>query len=159
MPSNPLKLAIQRPSIYRVLIRWRAVANWSERALRRVTKERIGVLDLVGLPSIQLTVAGRNTGNFRATSLQYVPDGDVMLVVASNWGSDCHPAWSANLMAAKQATVRRREEQFTASVRMLTAVERAQAWHKALGFWPNYQIAQEMAGDREFRIFALERIQ
>jgi len=42
---------------------------------------------------------------------------------------------------------------------MLTAVERAQAWHKALGFWPNYQIAQEMAGDREFRIFALERIQ
>lgn len=154
---NPLKVALQQPSIYRVLIRGRALTNWSERALRKVTGGRIGVLDLVGLPSIQLTVAGRNTGILRTTSLQYVPDGDVMLVVASNWGSKRQPAWSANLMAAKQVIVRRRADQFTASVRMLTGVERTRAWNKILRFWPNYQIAQEMAGGREFRIFAIER--
>lgn len=154
---NPLKLALQQPSIYRVLIGGRALANWSERALRKVTGGRIGVLDLVGLPSIQLTVAGRNTGILRTTSLQYVPDGDVMLVVASNWGSKCQPAWWANLMAAKQVIVRRRADQFTASVRMLTGVERTRAWDKILRFWPNYLIAQEMAGGREFRIFAIER--
>lgn len=154
---NPLKVALQQPSIYRVLIRGRALTNWSERALRKVTGGRMGVLDLVGLPSIQLTVAGRNTGILRTTSLQYVPDGDVMLVVASNWGSKRQPAWSANLMAAKQVIVRRRADQFTASVRMLTGVERSRAWDKILRFWPNYQIAQEMAGAREFRIFAIER--
>ena len=154
---NPLKVALQQPSIYRVLIRGRAITNWSEPALRKVTGGRIGVLDLVGLPSIQLTVAGRNTGILRTTSLQYVPDGDVMLVVASNWGSQRQAAWSANLMAAKQVIVRRRADQFTASVRMLTGVERTRAWNKILRFWPNYQIAQEMAGGREFRIFAIER--
>lgn len=154
---NPLKVALQQPSIYRVLIRGRALTNWSERALRKVTGGRMGVLDLVGLPSIQLTVAGRNTGILRTTSLQYVPDGDVMLVVASNWGSKRQPAWSANLMAAKQVIVRRRADQFTASVRMLTGVERTRASDKILRFWPNYQIAQEMAGGREFRIFAIER--
>lgn len=154
---NPLKVALQQPSIYRVLIRGRALTNWSERALRKVTGGRIGVLDLVGLPSIQLTVAGRNTGILRTASLQYVPDGDVMLVVASNWGSKRQPAWSANLMAAKQVIVRRRADQFTASVRMLTGVERTRASDKILRFWPNYQIAQEMAGGREFRIFAIER--
>lgn len=154
---NPLKVALQQPSIYRVLIRGRAITNWSEPALRKVTGGRIGVLDLVGLPSIQLTVAGRNTGILRTTSLQYVPDGGVMLVVASNWGSKRQPAWSANLMVAKQVIVRRRADQFTASVRMLTGVERTRAWNKILRFWPNYQIAQEMAGGREFRIFAIER--
>jgi deazaflavin-dependent oxidoreductase (nitroreductase family) len=154
---NPLKVALQQRSIYRVLIRGRALTNWSERALRKATGGRIGVLDLVGLPSIQLTVAGRDTGILHTTTLQYVPDGDVMLVVASNWGSKRQPSWSANLMVAKQVIVRRRADQFTASVRMLTGVERTLAWNKILRFWPNYQIAQEMAGGREFRIFAIER--
>lgn len=76
-----------------------------------------------------------------------MPDGDLLLVLASNWGSDRHPAWSANLLAAKQVTVRRREEPFAAWIRMLTGVERDEAWSQALDVWPNYQIAQEMAGD------------
>lgn len=156
---NPVKVALEQPGLYRVMIRWRGLANLSERALRTVTRDRIGMLDVVGLPSIQLTVAGRKTGILRKIALQCVPDGDVLLVVASNWGSDRHPAWSANLMATKQVIVRRREKQFRASVRLLVGVERSKAWNKALHFWPNYRIAQEMAGGREFRIFALERVQ
>ncbi len=124
---------------------------------RRAIGQGVGVLDLAGLPSIQLTVAGRKTGIPRTTPLQYVPDGDVLLLVASNWGADRHPAWSANLMAATQATVCRRQEQFTASVRMLTGADRDQAWNKVLHSWPNYQIAQDIAGGRQFRIFALKR--
>jgi hypothetical protein len=61
-------------------------------------------------------------------------------------------------MAAQQVAVRRRNEQFTARVRTLTGVERQRAWEKAVAFWPNYQIAQDLAGGREFRLFALERI-
>jgi len=159
VPPNPLKMAIQNPAAYRFLIKRWALIKWAERALRKVSKDRIGALDLAGLPSIRLTVAGRKTGILRTTPLQYVPDGDSLLLVGSNWGSGRHPAWSANLMAAQQVTVRRREEQFTASVRMLTGVERRQAWSKALDFWPNYQIAQSLADGREFRIFALQRIQ
>jgi len=126
--------------------------------LRRVSRDRIGVLDLVGLTSLQVTVPGRKTGIPRTTPLQYVPDGDAFLVVGSNWGSGKHPGWSANLTAVQQVTVRRRDEQFTASVRTLTGVERAQAWDKAVGFWPNYEIARDLAGGREFRLFTLERI-
>ena len=130
----------------------------AERAVRWVSKDRIGVLDLVGVPSIQVTVPGRKTGVPRTTSLQYVPDGDVLLVVGSNWGNVEHPAWSANFMTARQVTVRRGDEQFTASVRTLTGFERTQAWDKAVEFWPNYEIAQDLAGGREFRLFALERL-
>ena len=159
MRSNLLKAALQNPNIYRASLKLSTLTNWTERALRKASKGRIGALDLLGLPSIQLTVAGRNTGILRTTSLQYIPDGDILLVVASNWGSGRHPAWSANLMETKEVTVCRRREQFKASVRMLTGAERRRAWDKALQFWPNYQIAQQMAGGREFRIFALERIE
>lgn len=159
MPSNPLRAALQNPSIYRASLKLGALTNWTERALRKVSKDRIGVLDLLGLPSIQLTVAGRKTGILRTTSLQYIPDGDTLLLVASNWGSGRHPAWSTNLKDAKDVTVNRRREQFKASVRMLTGAERRRAWDKALQFWPNYQIAQQMAGGRQFRIFKVERIE
>lgn len=159
LSANPLRSALQNPTIYRASLKLATLTNWTERALRKVSRDRIGALDLLGLPSIQLTVAGRNTGILRTTSLQYVPDGDALLLVASNWGSGRHPAWSANLMAAKQVTVRRRRHQFEASVRMLTGAERKRAWDKAVQFWPNYRIAQEVAGGREFRIFSLERVQ
>jgi len=59
-------------------------------------------------------------------------------------------------MAAREVTVLQRGEQFRASVRMLTGAERARAWQRALQLWPNYELAQRIAG-REFRIFALKR--
>jgi deazaflavin-dependent oxidoreductase (nitroreductase family) len=158
MPSNPLQAIARHPASYRLLMERRALIGQAERAVRRVSKGRLGVLDLVGLPSIQLTVPGRKTGAPRTTPLQFVPDGNAFLVVGSNWGSVKHPAWSSNLMAAHQVTVRRRDEQFTASVRMLTGVEREQAWHRVVAFWPNYEIAQDLARGRQFRLFKLERI-
>jgi deazaflavin-dependent oxidoreductase (nitroreductase family) len=158
MFSNPLQVIARHPASYRLLMKRRALIGRTERALRWMSKDRIGVLSLVGLPSIQVTVPGRKTEIARTTPLQFVPDGDALLVVGSNWGSVKHPAWSANLMAADQVTVRRRDEQFTASVRMLTGVEREQAWSKVVAFWPNYEIAQDLAGGRQFRLFTLKRI-
>jgi deazaflavin-dependent oxidoreductase (nitroreductase family) len=158
MRSNPLQVFARHPACYRLLMKRRALIMWTERMVRRLSKDRIGVLDLVGLPSLQITARGWKTGMPRTTPLQYVPDGTAFLVVGSNWGSAKHPAWSANLMAAHQVTVRRRDEQFTASVRMLTGVEREQAWHKVVDFWPNYEIAHELAAGRQFRLFILERI-
>jgi hypothetical protein len=58
-------------------------------------------------------------------------------------------------MAATQVTVQRRDDRFTASVRLLEGTDRARAWDTALRFWPNYRIAQEMAAPRQFRIFVL----
>jgi deazaflavin-dependent oxidoreductase (nitroreductase family) len=158
MPSNPLQAIARHPASYRLLMKRSALIMRTERVVRRVSNGRIGVLDLVGLPSIQVTVPGRKTGIPRTTALQFVPDGEAFLVVGSNWGSVTHPAWSANVMAAHQVTVRRRDEQFMASVRMLAGVEREQAWDKVVAFWPNYEIAQDLAYGRQFRLFKLERI-
>lgn len=99
--------------------------------------------------------ARSQTGIARTTTLTYIPDGERYLVVGSNWGRAAHPAWTANLLAIRHVTIACRRDQFTAAARVLLGAERDRAWHTIVAAWPNYRIAQEMAGGREFRIFEL----
>src|SRR5215831_15479624 len=100
---NLLQALARQPGSYRLMLRTSGLAEWSEGIVRRLTRGRIGTLDLIGLSMIQLTVAGRKTGRPRTVSLQYVADGQDLLVVGSNWARSRHPAWSSNLMAAKRS--------------------------------------------------------
>ena len=130
-----------------------------ERVTRILTHGRRGVLDLVGLPSAELTVTGRRSGRPRTVSLLFVPDGsDTYLLVGSNWGRPEHPAWSANLMAADHAELHCDGARFKVKVRMLASAERASAWQRAIDFWPGYTMEQRLAGQRQFRLFELTRI-
>ncbi|WP_297612796.1 nitroreductase family deazaflavin-dependent oxidoreductase [Nocardia sp.] len=132
-----------------------------DRTIRRVTRGRKGVLDLAGLPSLELTVRGRRTGLPRTVSLLYVPDPDnrkVFLLIGSNWGRPEHPAWSANLKAAEQAELHVDGERFTVEVRWLTGADRCNAWQHATTFWRGYVMEQRLAGDRKFRLFELTRV-
>ncbi|WP_418006055.1 nitroreductase family deazaflavin-dependent oxidoreductase [Mycobacterium sp. PDNC021] len=115
-------------------------------------------MDLVGLPAIRVTVAGRRTGMSRTSTLYCVDDGNRVLVIGSNWGHEDHPAWSANLIAVSEVDVRRRLYQGRATVRLLTGTERDQAWATILRRWPSYQIAQDRVPQRPFRIFELKPI-
>ena len=152
---NLLQALARQPASYRLMLRTSGLAEWSEKAVRRLTKGRIGTLDLIGLSMIQLTVAGRKTGRPRTVSLQYIADGQDLLVVGSNWARSRHPAWSSNLMAAKEVMVQRKGERFKAAVIHLTGPEREHAWRTILEAWPNYEIAESLSGGRQFRLFAL----
>ena len=153
---NPLQRVARNPTAYRWLVlRGRPIAEGLESLLRFATTGRVGVLDLTGLPSVQVTTSGRKTGLARTATVQYVPAVDGLIVVGSNWGRDRHPSWSANLKATQRVTVRERGHRFTANVRLLTGEERDRAWATVLTRWPNYQIAQDRAGGRQFRLFLL----
>jgi deazaflavin-dependent oxidoreductase (nitroreductase family) len=153
---NPLQRVARNPTAYRWLIlRGRPIAEGLEALLRFASTGRVGVLDLTGLPNVQVTTSGRKTGLARTATVQYVPAGDGLIVVGSNWGRERHPTWSANLKATERVTVRERGHRFTAKVRLLEGEERETAWATALAYWPNYQIAQDRAGGRQFRLFLL----
>jgi deazaflavin-dependent oxidoreductase (nitroreductase family) len=153
---NPLQRVARNPTAYRWLVlKGRPIAEQLEALLRFATNGRIGVLDLTGLPNVQITTPGRKTGLARTATVQYVPTQDGLLVVGSNWGRERHPSWSANLKATERVTVRRRGRRFTAKVRLLSGEERDEAWATALAHWPNYRIAQDLAGGRSFRLFLL----
>ncbi|OIN81047.1 nitroreductase family deazaflavin-dependent oxidoreductase [Mycobacterium malmoense] len=153
---NPLQRVARNPTAYRwLLLKGRPIAEGLESLLRFASGGRVGVLDLIGLPNVRITTSGRKTGLARTATVQCVPDGDGLLVVGSNWGRERHPSWSANLKAAERVSVRRRGDRCTAKVRLLTGEERDKAWARALAYWPNYQIAQDRAGARQFRLFLL----
>ncbi|WP_322860301.1 nitroreductase family deazaflavin-dependent oxidoreductase [Mycobacterium europaeum] len=153
---NPLQRVARNPAAYRRLVlNGRPVTEGLEALLRFATNGRLGVLDLAGLPNVQVTTSGRKTGLARTATVQYVPVENGLLLVGSNWGRDRHPSWSANLKATQRVTVRRRGQRFVATVRLLTGAEREQAWSTALAHWPNYRVAQDRAGGRQFRLFLL----
>lgn len=130
-----------------------------ERTVRRLTRGRHGVLDLAGLPSMQLTVLGRRSGVPRTVSLLYVPDGpDRYLLVGSNWGRPEHPSWSANLAAAADAEVHSGGARTKVRVEQLRGTVRERAWERAVAYWPGYAMEQRLAGTRRFRLFELTSI-
>ena len=153
---NPLQRVARHPTAYRRLVlNGRPLAESLEALLRFATSGRLGVLDLAGLPNVRITTSGRKTGLARTATVQYVPVQSGLLLVGANWGRDRHPSWSANLKATQRVTVRRRGQRFVATVRLLAGEERDEAWSTALAHWPNYQVAQDRAGGRQFRLFLL----
>lgn len=52
-----------------------------------------------GRPLLLLTTTGARTGRSVTTPMMGIPDGDRMLVVASNAGAPRHPDWYYNVVA------------------------------------------------------------
>lgn len=80
------------------------------------------------IPQLTLTTVGRKSGKERTVQLGYHPDGDDVLIVASNFGGQSHPAWSYNLDANPDCKVRLGAEEKKALASRLTDSEKAMLW-------------------------------
>jgi deazaflavin-dependent oxidoreductase (nitroreductase family) len=109
------------------------------------------------LPLLLLTTIGRRSGQQRAVPLLYMAAEDRVVVVASNWGRDKHPAWSDNLLANPAATVDIRKDRFSVGARLVTADERAELWPRLRVFCPVWEKYAERSS-RDLRVFALGRV-
>lgn len=128
-----------------------------DRLLQRLSRGRLTLLMLAGLPELMLVVPGRRSGIARSTPLLYVPHPDGHLVAGSNWGSPTPPAWVANLRAVDRATVTIGGRRQAVVPRLVTGPERAQMWQHMLRTWPNYaKYAQRTS--REIPVFLLEPV-
>ncbi|WP_117210003.1 nitroreductase family deazaflavin-dependent oxidoreductase [Allorhizocola rhizosphaerae] len=124
-----------------------------DRAMAKLTGGRVVALGVV--PSLILTTTGRKSGLARSQPLAYVPDGDDIILIGSNWGGPNHPAWSGNLIAnpAAKVNVKGREKSVTA--RLLTGAERDEAWRLAVQVWPPYATYEKRCAPRVIRVFRL----
>lgn len=151
--QRPAQLLARQPLLRRV-VRW--VVPPLDRWLSRLSRGR-WQLGSLALPMLELTVRGRRSGRLRRTSLLYVPDGQDVLVVGSNFGRSEHPAWSHNLLAAETATVNIRGQQITVRPELLEGDARAAAWPVLLRTWPVYRDYEQEAG-RQLRVFRLRQV-
>ena len=128
-----------------------------DRLLQRLSRGRLTLLMLAGLPELMLVVPGRRSGLPRSTPLLYVPHPRGHLVAGSNWGDPKPPAWVANLRAADRATVTIHGRTTTVVPRQVRGPEREQIWAHMLRTWPNYaKYAQRTT--REIPVFLLEPV-
>lgn len=59
------------------------------------------------LPTVNLTTTGARSGEPRTATLLYFSDGDDVILIASSFGRDRHPAWYHNLKAHPHARLER----------------------------------------------------
>lgn len=110
---------------------------------------------LTGLPLVLLTTTGAKSGQPRTIPITPTPDGDRLILIASNWGQKHHPAWYLNLKAHPEATVTYRGRTQTYIAQELNGPEREAGWQKAVSRYPGYEAYRGRTGGREIPVMML----
>ncbi|HET6151413.1 MAG TPA: nitroreductase family deazaflavin-dependent oxidoreductase [Marmoricola sp.] len=123
-----------------------------DKLLQRITRGRVSLVGIAGLPSMLLTVVGRKSGVPRSTPVLCVPYEDGHLIAGSNFGGPTEPVWVLNIRAAEQTGqpvgVRVAGVERKAAVREIEGPERDGVWAHMLQTWPNYAKYAERTGRR-----------
>lgn len=109
------------------------------------------------LPAPMLTIAhtGARSGLRRENLLTYFTDGDDLVVMASNYGRESHPAWYHNVKANPEVevTVGGRRGRYRA--RITEGADRDRLWELAKRLTRAYADYEERT-DREIQVVRLE---
>ena len=132
------------------------VAPVMDKLISKLTRGRFTMTSLI-VPTMVLTTTGAKSGQARTTPLATMPDGDgVFYVVGSNFGTEKHPAWTANLMKTPKATVVFAGKTMQVDAVLLSDDEKAEVWPRLTKVWPTYDTYVTKT-DRNLRVFRLTR--
>lgn len=106
------------------------------------------------IPQLTLTTIGRKSGKARTVQLGYAADGDDVLIVASNFGGENHPAWSHNLDANPSAKIRLGAADKNVIATRLTDSEKAILWPKIADTIPQMKTYVTKT-DRNIKVYRL----
>jgi deazaflavin-dependent oxidoreductase (nitroreductase family) len=132
-----------------------------DKFIQRVSKGRVTILDIAGLPNLTLTVNGRKSGVPRTTPLLCTPYESGYLICGSNFGGAKQPVWVVNVRAAEakgeRVGVLAGGSRHQAAVREVTGAERDQLWARMTKTWPNYALYAERT-ERRIPVFHLDPV-
>lgn len=111
---------------------------------RKVIEEYRANKGAGGRPLLLLTTTGVRTGQPRTTPMMYVPDGDRLLVIASNAGAPKHPDWYHNVVANPDVTVEVDAEEYEATAEVPSGAERDRLFDGIVAKYPFF--ADHQAG-------------
>ena len=127
-------------------------------AVYRATNGRVSS-KLAGQHMLLLTTKGRSTGKRRVVPLLYVPDGDDMIVIGSNWGGQRNPDWYWNVLADPNARVQAGSRRRRVTARIVSREERARVWSLVTAQYPAYEdYAARTEGIREIPLVILSPV-
>lgn len=91
---------------------------------------------LEGRQLLLLTTTGAKTGKRHTTPMMFVPDGDRLLVFASNNAAPREPDWYRNLVADPEVTVEAAGEKYDATAVVTTGAERDRLFARTVEKYP-----------------------
>jgi deazaflavin-dependent oxidoreductase (nitroreductase family) len=123
------------------------------RGLYRHTGGKLG-RTFFGSPILLLTTTGRKTGRPRTWPLTYLPEGDRLIVIASNGGQPNHPAWYLNLQGNPHVSVKLGDRSCMMIAQTTEGDERARLWSRVVQEYPAYEGYQRKT-DRQIPVVIL----
>jgi deazaflavin-dependent oxidoreductase (nitroreductase family) len=102
-----------------------------------------------------LTTTGARTGQQRTWPVIAVPDGDNLVVIASNRGQRHHPAWYHNLRAHPRATVTVGGVPRPVQAHEAIGNERERLWRRDLEVYPGRAAYERRAANRRIPVVVL----
>ena len=116
--------------------------------LMRLSQDRLSIPKVVaGLPVVILTSTGAKSGQARTMPVMGVPDGDNIVLIASNWGQSRNPAWYYNLQAHPVAELKFNGHTGTYIAREVADPdEYRRLWQKATEIYMGFDKYQQRAG-------------
>lgn len=106
------------------------------------------------IPQLVLTTIGRKSGRERTVQLAYTKDGADHIIVASNFGKQNHPAWSYNLDAHPEATVKLGARTIRVRAERLSDEEKSAIWSRLVANVPQYGSYVNIT-DRNIKVYRL----
>lgn len=147
--------------IHRVLmLKWVSavlakVLHRADRFMLSLTHGRTNFTRLVGLPIIELTATGARTGQPRTMPLVSLPDGDRIILIASNFGKKHHPGWYYNLKAHPECIVRHAGHSRSYLAHEAQGAERERCFQLAISYYGGYEKYKERAAPRQIPVMVL----
>lgn len=123
--------------------------------MRRSKGKRSVTTMITGLPMVELTTTGAKSGLPRTLPIIGVPDGDRLVLVASNYGQDKNPAWYWNLKAHPDCTVGFRGAVLPMTAHEAEGEERERLWALDLSVYPPRKHYAVRAGGRRIPVMVL----
>lgn len=135
---------------------WAHTLHHVDRPVFRLTRGRHTFASLVsGLPVIMLTTVGARSGRLRTVPVLGLPDGDAMVVVASNYGQRRHPSWYHNLRGEPRAWISVRGLTRSVVAREAEGEERERLWRRGLEVYPGWTGYERRAFNRRIPVMVL----
>ena len=129
-----------------------------DRFVYRRTSGRATLTSWLGdVEMTMLTTTGAKTGQERTHVVLGLPDGDRVIVVASNYGRQHHPNWYHNLIANPRASIEIRGVSREVIAHELDGAERERYYQRGIDLYPGFTLYQRRA-HRRIPVLVLEPV-
>jgi deazaflavin-dependent oxidoreductase (nitroreductase family) len=138
-----------------------AAVPFLKRAMRVMTRAHVWVYvksqgrigqTFAGAPCCMVMMTGCKTGKRRMFPLIYIPNGEEVILIASQGGMDKHPGWYYNLKADPKVEVIAEGKTRRMIARRADDAEKAERWPVAVAIYKDFDQYQART-DRDIPLF------